>query len=70
MVSPRASIETSAAVFRALPSAVFIVLVRYASANRSILPRVRKVRRARGLASMAARRSAGLVATVIARTGA
>ena len=59
IVSPRASIATSAAIFLARPAGVFMLLVRNASAKRFCRPSVRKVLRARGLASMAARRSVG-----------
>ena len=53
IVSPRASIATSAAIFLARPSGVLIALVRNASENRFCLLSVAKVFRARGLASMA-----------------
>ena len=59
MVSARASMATSASIFFARPLAVFMLLVRNASANRLRRPSVRKVLSARGLASMAARRSCG-----------
>src|SRR5262249_9389886 len=70
IVCPRASIVTSAAIFRARPAGVFIALVRKASAKRFSLLSVRNVRFARGLASMAARRSRGMVDAVVARIGA
>jgi hypothetical protein len=49
---------------------VFIALVRNASENKFRLFSVRKVRFARGFASMAALRSAGMVDAVVARRGA
>ena len=70
MVSPRASMATSAAIFFARPAGVFMLLVRNVSANRFGRPSVRKVLRARGLASMAARRSSGMVASLALRIGA
>ena len=70
MVSPRASMATSAAIFFARPAGVFMLLVRNASANRFRRLSVRKALRARGLAMMAARRSAGMVAWLAVRIGA
>src|SRR5262249_37726795 len=70
MVLPRASVATSAAIFRARPAGVFIALVRNASANGFSLLGLRKVRVARGFVSMAARRSRGTVDAVVARIGA
>src|SRR5262245_58319728 len=69
-VSPRASMATSSAFFLARPAGVFIALMRNARAKRFCLLRVRKVRRARGFASMAARRSTGTVSSVASRMGA
>ena len=70
MVSPRASIATSDAIFLARPAGVFMLFVRKASANRFRRPSVWNVFRARGSASIAARRSSGMEACVAARIGA
>jgi hypothetical protein len=70
IVSPRASIATSEAIFRARPAAVFMLLVRKANAKRFSRPSVWNVLRARGFASIAARRSSGIVASVALRIGA
>src|SRR5690349_12670076 len=51
IVSPRASIATSDAIFFARPSGVFMLLVRNASANRFCLLSVEKVFSARGFAA-------------------
>src|SRR5258707_979744 len=67
MVSPRASIATRDAIFLARPAGVFMLLVRNASENRFRRPRVANVLRARGFASIAARRSSGMVAAVALR---
>src|SRR5687767_8890139 len=69
-VSPRANMPTRAAILRARPSGVFMAPVRKASAKRFILLSVAKVFFARGLASIAARRSAGTDEAVVARMGA
>jgi len=61
---------TSSAIFLARPAGVFMLLVRKASANRLILRSVVKVRRARGSASIAARRSGGIDASDADRIGA
>ena len=64
MVSPRASMATSSAIFLARPAGVFMLLVRNASANRFSGRACGTSRRARGLASIAARRSPGMVVFV------
>jgi hypothetical protein len=70
MVSPRSDIATSAAILVARPAGVFMLFIRNASAKRFWRPSVRNVMRARELASMAARRSSGMVSFVALRIGA
>ena len=70
IVSPRASIATSASIFFARPAGVRMLLVRNAYANRFSLPSVRNVLRAFGFASIAALRSSGIVASLALRIGA
>jgi hypothetical protein len=70
MVSRRASIATSDAIFLARPAGVFMPLVRKASAKRFWRPSAWNVLRARGTASIAARRSSGIEACVAERIGA
>ena len=62
IVSPRASVATSAAIFFARPADVFIALVREREREQILLvERTGTYRFARGFASMAVRRSAGTV---------
>ena len=70
IISPRASVATSVAIFFERPAGVFIALVRNASENRFRLLSVAKVFFARGLAQMAARRSAGMLDASMERWGA
>jgi hypothetical protein len=63
MVSPPASIAISAAILRALAAGVFMLFVRNPSANRFTRPRVLNVLSALGFASMAGRRSGGILAS-------
>ena len=65
MSSPRARVATSEAIFFARPPAGFMLFVRNASANKFIRFSVAKVFFAVGSASIALRRSAGIVAAVV-----
>src|SRR4029079_14929387 len=70
IVSPRANIATNSAIFLARPAGVFMLFVRKASAERFWRLGVASVFRARGLASIAARRSAGRLSGLALRIGA
>lgn len=70
IASPRASIETSAAIFLAFPAGVFMLFVRNVRANKFVRFNDWNVLSARGLALIARSKSSGIVDSLVLRMGA